>query len=141
MSLFNKTLSHSDTETMCDLWVMLARLRLRCENIPVRDHFKIVRTLGSGAFGCVNLCHVGDEKSYARKGDLVVIKRMTNVSDVEMAGREAMVLKRLEHQHLVRYLIKDNLCQLCIVIYGVWELLNSSVSFLSTMKEDQQLVD
>ena len=50
----------------------------------------------------MNLCHVGEEKSYAKKGDLVVIKRMKNVSDVEMAGREAMVLKRLEHQHLVR---------------------------------------
>ena len=96
--------------------VMLARLRLY--NNSTNDHFKIVRTLGSGAFGSVDLCKVLDDKSYAKKGDQVAVKRMKTVSDAEMAKREALILNKLDHEFIVRYLdnFKDNLGQLCIVM-------------------------
>ena len=101
---------------MDDPSVVLARLRL--SNNSTNDHFKIVRTLGSGAFGCVDLCKVLDNKSYAKKGDQVAVKRMKTVSDTEMAKKEALILNKLDHEFIVRYLdnFKDNLGQLCIVI-------------------------
>ena len=96
--------------------VMLAKLRI--SNKSKNDHFKILRTLGSGAFGSVDLCKVLDEKSYAKIGDQVAVKRMKTVSDTEMAKKEALVLNKLDHEFIVRYLdnFKDNLGQLCIVM-------------------------
>ena len=101
---------------MTDPSVMLARLRIG--NKSKKNDFKKVRTLGSGAFGCVDLCTVEEDKSYAKKGDQVAIKRMNTVSDAEMAKKEALVLNKLDHQFIVRYLdnFKDNLGQLCIVM-------------------------
>ena len=101
---------------MADPSVMLARLRL--DNKSQKDDFKKVRTLGSGAFGCVDLCTVKKKKSYAKKGDQVAVKRIKNVSDAEMAKKEALVLNKLDHQFIVRYLdnFKDNLGQFCIVM-------------------------
>ena len=37
--------------------------------------FKKVKTLGSGAFGRVDLCTVEKGKTYAKKGDQVAVKR------------------------------------------------------------------
>ena len=101
---------------MADPSVMLAILRLN--NKSEKDDFKKVRTLGSGAFGCVDLCTVQMEKSYAKKGDQVAVKRIKTVSDAEMAKKEALVLNKLKHEFIVRYLdnFKDSLGQLCIVM-------------------------
>ena len=95
---------------------MLATLRL--DNMSSNDHFKILRTLGSGAFGSVDLCTIEEDKSYAKIGDQVAVKRMKTVSDAEMARKEALVLNKLDHEFIVRYLdnFKDNLGQLCIVM-------------------------
>ena len=101
---------------MADSSVMLARLRL--DNKSTDGHFRKVRTLGSGAFGCVDLCTVGEKKKYAKKGEQVAIKRVKNVSDAEMAKKEALVLNKLDHEFIVRYLdnFKDSKGQLCIVM-------------------------
>ena len=101
---------------MADPSVMLARLRL--DNKSEKDDFKKVRTLGSGAFGCVDLCTVEKKKSYAKKGDEVAVKRIKTVADAEMAKKEALVLNKLDHQFIVRYLdnFKDSQGQLCIVM-------------------------
>ena len=101
---------------MTDPSVMLARLRL--DNKSEKDDFKKLRTLGSGAFGCVDLCTVEKEKNYAKEGDKVAVKRIKTVSDAEMAKKEALVLNKLNHRFIVRYLdnFKDNLGQLCIVM-------------------------
>ena len=101
---------------MGDPSVMLARLRL--DNKSQKEDFKKVRTLGSGAFGCVDLCTVKKKKSYAKKGDQVAVKRIKTVTDAEMAKKEAMVLNKLDHRYIVRYLdnFKDHLGQLCIVM-------------------------
>ena len=101
---------------MGDPSVMLARLRL--DNKSLNDHFKKVKTLGSGAFGCVDLCTVEVEKNYAKRGKKVAVKRIKTVTDAEMAKKEALVLNKLNHHFIVRYLdnFKDNLGQLCIVM-------------------------
>ena len=101
---------------MGDPSVMLARLRL--SNKSKNYHFKKVKTLGSGAFGSVDLCTIEEDKSYAKKGDQVAVKRMKAVSDTEMAKKEALVLNKLDHHFIVRYLdnFKDNLGQFCIVM-------------------------
>ena len=101
---------------MVDPSVMLANLRL--DNKSENHHFKIVKSLGSGAFGCVDLCTVEQDKSYAKKGDQVAIKRIKTVANAEMAKKEALVLSKLNHPCIVRYLdnFKDNLDQLCIVM-------------------------
>ena len=95
---------------------MLDRLSLDYKS--EKEHFKKVGTLGSGASGYVDLCSVEEEKSYAKRGDKVAVKRIKSVSDTEMAKKEAMVLKKLKHPYIVRYLdnFKDNLGQLCIVM-------------------------
>ena len=91
------------------------------------EDFKKVRTLGSGAFGCVDLCTVEKAKSYAREGEKVAVKRFKDVSNDEMAKREAAVLSKLNHQFIVGYMdkFKDSLGQLCIVMeycdYGTLE--------------------
>ena len=104
---------------MGDRSVMLARMRLAA-NKSSKSQFQKVRTLGYGAFGCVDLCRVEQKKSYAKKGDQVAIKRMKpeNISDAEMAKKEALVLNKLDHQFIVRYLdnFKDSLGQFCIVM-------------------------
>ena len=101
---------------MTDPSVRLARLRL--ENNPKKNHFKIVRSLGSGAFGCVDLCTLQKQKNYAKKGAQVAVKRIKTVSDAEMAKKGALVLNKLKHKFIVRYLdnFKDSLGQLCIVM-------------------------
>ena len=96
--------------------VMLANLRL--DNSSKEKHFNKIKTLGAGAFGCVDLCSLTEEKSYAERVDKVAVKRIKDVSDKEMAKKEALVLNRLNHQNIVRYLdnFKDSLGQLCIVM-------------------------
>ena len=98
---------------MGDRSIMLARK-------SSKGQFQKVRTLGYGAFGCVDLCKVELKKSYAKKGDQVAIKRMKreNISDDLLANKEALVLNKLAHQHIVRYLdnFKDSLGQFCIVM-------------------------
>ena len=90
-----------------------------------KSQFQKVRTIGYGAFGRVDLCKVKEKKSYAKKGKQVAIKRMKRqnisdmvLSDAEMAKNEALVLSKLDHQFIVRYLdnFKDNLGQFCIVM-------------------------
>ena len=95
---------------------MLANLRL--DNKSKEKHFKKIKTLGAGAFGCVDLCSVTEEKSYAERGDKVAVKRIKDVTDKEMAKKEALVLNRLDNRFIVRYLdnFKDSLGQLCIVM-------------------------
>ena len=103
---------------MGDRSIMLARLRLA--NKSSKSQFQKVKTLGYGAFGCVDLCKAVEKKSYAKKGELVAIKRMKreNISDAEVAKKEALVLNKLDHQFIVRYLdnFKDSLGQFCIVM-------------------------
>ena len=103
---------------MGDRSIILAKLRLA--NKSSKSQFQKVRTLGYGAFGCVDLCKAVAKKSYAKKGEQVAIKRMKreNISDAEMAKKEALVLNKLDHQFIVRYLdnFKDNKDQLCIVM-------------------------
>ena len=101
---------------MGDPSVMLARLRLG--NKSEKDDFKKVRSLGSGAFGCVDLCTVQKKKSYAKERDQVAVKRIKTVANAEMAKKEALVLNSLDHRFIVRYLdnFKDSLGQLCIVM-------------------------
>lgn len=82
------------------------------------EEFYKLKTLGSGNFGCVDLCTVEEDKSYAKRGDKVAVKRMKNVSNAEMAKKEALVLNKLKNQFIVRYLdnFKDGLGHLCIVM-------------------------
>ena len=103
---------------MGDPSVVLEKLRQDSNNNSQSTHFKKVKTLGSGAFGCVELCSVEEGKSYAKKGDLVAVKSFINVSDQEMAKKEAMVLHKLNHRYIVRYMdnFKDNKGQLSIVM-------------------------
>ena len=103
---------------MGDPSAVLEKLRLDSNNNSQSTHFKKVKTLGSGAFGCVELCSVEEGKSYAKKGDLVAVKSFINVSDQEMAKKEAMVLHELDHKYIVRYMdnFKDNKGQLSIVM-------------------------
>ena len=101
--------------------------RLRKANKSKFEDFKKVRTLGSGAFGCVDLCTVEKAKSYAREGEKVAVKRFKDVSNDEMAKREAAVHSKLNHRYIVGYMdnFKDSLGQLCIVMeycdYGTLE--------------------
>ena len=76
LPVFNKPLSQTDC-------VMMARLRIG--NKSKKNDFKKVRTLGSGAFGFVDLCTVEEDKSYAKKGEQVAIKRMKTVSHTEFS--------------------------------------------------------
>ena len=101
---------------MADLTAKLAKLRL--ENSSKEKHFKKEKTLGAGAFGCVDLCSVTEEKSYAEKGDRVAVKRIKDVADEKMAKNEALVLHRLVNEYIVRYLnnFKDSKGRLCIVM-------------------------
>ena len=79
--------------------------------------FKKIKTLGSGAFGCVDLCSVEKEKTYAKKGDQVAVKRSIRFHDREMA-KEVMILLKLKHQFIVAYLdhFKDSKGQLALVM-------------------------
>ena len=101
---------------MSDLSDRLSRLNIN-NNATKGDHFKKVKTLGSGAFGCVDLSSVVVEKPYATVGEKVAIKRF-NVSDAEMAKKEAEVLKRLDDEFIVRYLdiFLNAKRQFCIVM-------------------------
>ena len=97
--------------------VMLEKLRIKNNNSLDGD-FKKVRTLGSGAFGRVDLCTVEEGKTYAKRGDQVAVKKFFSISDREMAKKEAMILIRLKHQYIVAYLdqFKDSKGQLAIVM-------------------------
>ena len=96
---------------------MLERLRINNNNSQDGD-FKKVKTLGSGSFGCVDLCTVEEEKSYAKKGDKVAVKIFLSLSQREMAKKEAMTLIKLKHEFIVAYLdhYKDSKGQLAIVM-------------------------
>ena len=103
---------------MGDTSDMFARLRIGNNNNTRGDDFKKIKTLGSGAFGCVDLSKVVVDRSYAKKGDHVAIKRFVNISDHEMAKKEALVLNKLVHWAIVRYLdvYKNAKGQLCLVM-------------------------
>ena len=76
--------------------------------------------LGSGAFGCVDLCQLEEDKNYGKKGDYVAVKRIKkeSIGDTEVAKKEVQVLNKLGHKYIVRYLdnFKDTLGQFCIVM-------------------------
>ena len=82
------------------------------------DHFKKVQTLGSGAFGRVDLYTVEEEKTYAKKGDEVAIKMFKKIFDVSMAEEEAELLKDLCHVNVVRFLdsFEDMKEKYCLVM-------------------------
>ena len=82
------------------------------------SHFKKVGTLGTGAFGYVDLCLVLVRKTYAKEGDKVAVKRLLSVSDEDMAEREARILTKLKHQFIVAYYdqYKDSKGLLAIVM-------------------------
>ena len=92
-------------------------LRLNINNPTKGDHFKKVKTLGSGAFGRVDLSRVVLEKPYAKIEDKVAIKRFV-VSNAEMAKKEAKVLNRLNHEYIVSYhdIFINAKRQFCIVM-------------------------
>ena len=80
--------------------------------------FKRVRTIGSGAFGCVELCTLHGDRHYGEKGELVAVKRLKDVSCAEVAKKEAMVLKNLSNRFIVTYMdnFKDAQGQFYIVM-------------------------
>ena len=78
---------------MGDRSIILAGLRLA--NKSNKSQFQKVRTLGYGAFGCVDLCKAEEKKSYAKKGEEVAIKRMKTVSDAKMARKEVKAFLNL----------------------------------------------
>ena len=82
------------------------------------SQFKKVGTLGTGAFGSVDLCLVLVRKTYAEEGDKVAVKRLLSVSDEDMAEREARILTKLKHQFIVAYYdqYKDSKGLLAIVM-------------------------
>ena len=82
------------------------------------SQFKKVGTLGTGAFGSVDLCLVLVRKTYAEEGDKVAVKRLLSVSDEDMAEREARILTKLKHQFIVAYYdqYKDSRGLLAIVM-------------------------
>ena len=93
--------------------------KLRTNNNHSQDgDFKKVKTLGSGAFGCVDLCTLERRKTYAKKGDQVAVKKFFSISDREMAKKEATILIRLKHEFIVAYFdhFKDSKGQLAIVM-------------------------
>ena len=96
---------------------MLEMLRINNNNSQDGD-FKKVKTLGSGAFGCVDLCTVEGGKTYAKKGDQVAVKKFLRFYDREMAKKEVMILQRLKHHNIVAYLdhFTDSDGQLAIVM-------------------------
>ena len=103
---------------LMDTTDMFARLKIGNNNNTRGDDFKKIRTLGSGAFGCVDLSEVVVKKNYAKKGDKVAIKRFVDISDQEMAKKEALVLNKLVHKSIVRYLdvFKNAKGRLCLVM-------------------------
>ena len=103
---------------MGDLSAMLKRLRITMNKFHDNGDFKKVRTLGSGAFGCVDLCTVEVEKTYAKKGDQVAVKRFFSISKREMAKKEIMILMKLKHEFIVAFLdhFKDSMGRLAIVM-------------------------
>ena len=105
-------------QTMEDPSELFAKLRIGNNNNTRGDHFKKIRDLGSGVFGRVDLSRVEVKKKYAEIGEEVAIKRFTEVSNSEMAVKEAEVLCRLKHEHIVRFLdiYKNSKRQLCLVM-------------------------
>ena len=103
--------------TMGDPSAMLGALSINNNNTQDGDFTK-VKTLGSGAFGCVDLCTVEEGKPYAKKGDQVAVKKFFSISDAEMAKKEVKILNRLKHRYIVAYLdhFKDSKGQLAIVM-------------------------
>ena len=104
--------------TLRDTTDMFARLKIGNNNNTRGDDFKKIKTLGSGVFGCVDLSEVVVKKSYAKKGDQVAIKRFVDISDQDMAKKEALLLKKLVHWAIVRYLdvYKNAKGRLCLVM-------------------------
>ena len=102
---------------MGDLSARFASLKIN-NNGTRGDHFKKIRDLGSGAFGRVDLSTVQVKKSYAKCGDQVAIKRFQEISDSEMAKKEARILQKLVHRFIVGYLdiFKNSKGQLCLVM-------------------------
>ena len=103
---------------MGDPSAMLERLSIsNSNNISQEEDFKKVESLGSGAFGRVDLCTIERGKTYAKKGDQVVIKKLFSISDAETAKKEMLILNRVKHPFIVSYLdhFKDSKGQLAIV--------------------------
>ena len=69
-----------------------------------QSHFKKLRLVGRGHFGCVSLCKLKREKSYGRKGSLVAVKHYRNSLCEVNARKEAIVMCNLDHPNLVKYL-------------------------------------
>ena len=134
---------------MGDLSARFASLNIN-NNGTRGDHFKKIRDLGSGAFGRVDLSIVQVKKNYAKCGEQVAIKRFQELSDSEMAKKEARILQKLVHQYIVRYLdiFKNSKGQLCLVMeycdrgtledlfsswqeYNIWRLVSQFSSVLA----------
>ena len=92
--------------------------KMRLYNKSHSRHFKRVVTLGAGGFGSVDLCTVREDKTYAKKGSVVAVKKIKSVSDRKTAEKEARILRNLAHKFIVRYLdtFKDHKGRLCIVM-------------------------
>ena len=102
---------------MGDLSARFASLKIN-NNGTKGDHFKKIKDLGSGAFGRVDLSIVQVRKNYAKCGEQVAIKRFQDISDSEMAKKEAEILQKLVQRFIVRYLdiFKNSKGQLCLVM-------------------------
>ena len=102
---------------MGDLSARFASLKIN-NNGTRGDDFKKIRDLGKGAFGRVDLNVVQKKKSYAEYGDQVAIKRFKNISNSEMAKKEARILQKLVHDYIVRYfdIFKNSKEHLCLVM-------------------------
>merc|ERR1712066_924580 len=67
------------------------------------EDFMTIKTLGAGAFGCVDLCETPRTKPYFTDNKLVAVKRFQNIVDREMAVKETNILARLDHERIVQY--------------------------------------
>ena len=116
-SLESENQDLSDLVIMGDLSARFASLKIN-NNGTKGDHFKKIKDLGSGAFGRVDLSIVQVRKNYAKCGEQVAIKRFQDISDSEMAKKEAEILQKLVQRFIVRYLdiFKNSKGQLCLVM-------------------------
>ena len=83
--------------------INMAFCLLAVDDSVVHD-FRRLDLLGRGHFGSVSLCELMRDTSYGQRNDLVAIKDYRNRICELNAKKEALVLNRLDHRNIVKYL-------------------------------------